>query len=174
MRTTVLNAQSDGTVTWKSDSSFRSRLSASCTEPCRAIVGLVASLIADTGSNRRLTAAAVSFAALLVALGTGVLGMHHAMNRRRTLEDHAVDVLAEKIRTAMSETHATRPLFHIEPPIWTIAAGALLQIRKNGAAFAVDPRWNVMFGEAFEPDGREDARLTLAGSIRLPIVTKTP
>jgi hypothetical protein len=74
-------------------------------------VGLVASLIADTGSNRRLTAAAISFAALLVALGTGVLGMHHAMNRRRTLEDHAVDVLAEKIRTAMSEAHATRPLF---------------------------------------------------------------
>ncbi len=139
-----------------------------------AIVGLVTSLIADTGSNRRLSAAAISVAALLVALGTGVLGMHHAMNRRRTLEDHAVDVLAEKIRTAMSEAHATRPLFHIEPPIWTIAAGALLQIRKDGAAFAVDPQWTVMFGEAFEPDGREDARLTLAGSIRLPIVTKTP
>jgi hypothetical protein len=31
-----------------------------------------------------------------------------------------------------------------------------------------------MFGEAFEPDGREDARLSLADSIRLPIVTKTP
>src|SRR5262249_26399082 len=134
-----------------------------------AIAGLVTSLIGDTGSSRRLTAAAVSVPALLVALGTGVLGMHHAMNRRRTLEDHAVDVLVEKIRTAMSETHATRPLFQIEPPIWTIAAGALLQIRKNGAAFAVDPRWTVIFGERFEPDGREDARLTLAGSIRLPI-----
>jgi hypothetical protein len=61
-----------------------------------------------------------------------------------------------------------RPLLHIEPQIWPIAAGALLLVDKKGIHFAVDDQWSTMFGEKFERNGREDGELTIGGSSRQP------
>ena len=58
----------------------------------------------------------------------------------------------------------SRPLFEIEPPVWPIAAGALLQIDKAGARFAVGERWAPMFGDRFVPTGEEDGTATISGS----------
>lgn len=120
-------------------------------------------------AGRRAAAAVVAAAAAV-----GAAGMQHVMTRSRTPDDHAVDVLVEAIEQRIAEERPRRILFHIEPPIWTIAAGALLQIDKARVRFAVDDRWTTMFGEAFTPNGREDLRLTISGSPRQPVLIRTP
>jgi hypothetical protein len=120
---------------------------------------------------RRLSAGAC-YAAFLVAVGAGLIGMRHVLNRSRTPDDHNVDVLTEDIRRYVSQAHPRRLLFRIEPPMWTIAAGALLRVHKDGVDFAVDDRWTTMFGEPFEANGREDASLTITGS-RVPVLQVT-
>jgi len=121
----------------------------------------------------RAAASVVCYSAFAITFAIGLLALSHAMNRRRTLEDHAVDVMTEQIRHRLSTAQASRPLFRIDPPLWPIAAGALLQLRKDGVAFAVDDQWTVMLGEAFEANGREDIQLALTGSLRLPVVAQT-
>jgi len=115
----------------------------------------------------------VCYSAFAVTFAIGLLALSHAMNRRRTLEDHAVDVMTDQIRHRLSTARALRPLFRIDPALWPIAAGALLQLRKDGVAFAVDDRWTMMFGEAFEANGREDVQLAITGSLRLPVVSES-
>jgi hypothetical protein len=116
----------------------------------------------------RAIAAVVCSAALVAAIGAGVTGVWHILHRGRTTDDHSVDVLTEAIQRMLQDGRARRPLFHIDEAVWPIAAGALLQLHKAGVAYAVDDRWTPMFGEAFEANGREDARLTITGSARLP------
>ncbi len=105
-------------------------------------------------------------AALAVAAvaGVGVAALDRSVHRNRQLDDHAVDVLVDRFVGALRASGASRPLVHIDHPIWQIAAGALLQLRKGGYDVAVDERWTTVFGEAFEPDGREDVELTLSGT----------
>jgi hypothetical protein len=121
----------------------------------------------------RAVARVVCYSAFAITFAIGLLALSHAMNRRRTLEDHAVDAMTEQIRHRLSTARASRPLFRIDPPLWPIAAGALLQLGKDGVAFAVDDRWTVMLGEAFEANGREDIQLALTGSLRLPVVAES-
>jgi len=121
----------------------------------------------------RAAASVVCYSAFAITFAIGLLALSHAMNRRRPLEAHAVDVMTEQIRHRLSTAQASRPLFRIDPPLWPIAAGALLQLRKDGVAFAVDDQWTVMLGEAFEANGREDIQLALTGSLRLPVVAQT-
>lgn len=118
----------------------------------------------------RFTAATCVLAFLVVAMA-GAAGMRHMLGRSRTVDDHSVDVLTESIERYLSTANVRRPLFHIEPPIWPIAAGALLQIDKRHVRFAVGDRWTTMFGESFAPDGSEDAELTMTGSRLAPVLT---
>jgi hypothetical protein len=94
----------------------------------------------------------------------GIVGMTHVLGRRRTLDDHAVDVLTDQLQSYRGSAGVRKPLFEIEPPVWPIAAGALLQIDKTGARFAVGARWAPMFGDRFVPTGLEDGTATIAGS----------
>jgi hypothetical protein len=111
---------------------------------------------------------AVCAASFIAVIGRGGVGIRHALERSRTIEDHSVDVLTDAIHRALRDGGVRRPLFHIEHPIWPVAAGALLQLHKARIPFAVDDRWVSMFGEAFEANGQEDAKLTITGSIRMP------
>jgi hypothetical protein len=97
-------------------------------------------------------------------------GADCVLNRSRTPDDHNVDVVTEDIRRYVSQARPSRPLFRIDHPVWTIAAGALLRVYKDGVRFAVADDWPTLFGEAFEANGREDAGLTITGSRRVPVL----
>src|SRR5260221_3958813 len=112
-------------------------------------------------------------ASFFVAVAVGLVGMRHVLNRSRSSDDHNVDVLTEDIRRYLAQARPRRLLFRIEPPVWTIAAGALLRLSKESVTFAVDDRWTTMFGEAFEADRREDASLMIAGTPRMPLLLET-
>jgi len=112
----------------------------------------------------------VASAAVVFAAAIGFAGMRHVLARPRTVDDHSVDVVAAAIER-YAAAGMRRPLVHIEPQIWPIAAGALLLADKNGLAFAVDDQWSTMFGEPFERNGREDGEVTIGGSPRQPTIS---
>jgi hypothetical protein len=117
-------------------------------------------------------ACVVAWAILAIAGADGINNIHE---RRRTLDDHAVDVLTEQIETyGKSPGGGGKPLFEIDPAVWPIAAGALLEVDKTGARFAVGTRWVPMFGERFAPTGEEDRRASIAGSAVATTVTPLP
>jgi hypothetical protein len=119
--------------------------------------------VASRGMVVRVASTTAILAWLAAAL-CGAIGMRHVLERRRTLDDHAVDVLTEQIDTYLAGSDVRRPRFEIEPPVWPIAAGALLQVDKAGTPFAVGGRWATMFGERFTPTGREGGAALIAGS----------
>jgi len=98
----------------------------------------------------------------------GAQGMQRALERLQPVDDHAVDVLVAAIDRFVSDTHARRPMFHIEPQVWPIAAGALLQVEKSGLTFAVSDPWVFMFGEPLAPTGAEDHLATIGGTTQQP------
>jgi len=116
----------------------------------------------------RLVTAAVAW---LMVAAVGADGMRAVLHRRRTLDDHAVDVLTDQIRSYLESARVRKPLFEIDSPVWPIAAGALLQIDKAGTRFAVGDRWVPMFGEPFTPTGDEDGRAVIGGSAAATFVT---
>jgi hypothetical protein len=135
-----------------------------------AVVGFVATLSGVASRAIRVASMASVLAWLLVAL-VGADGMRHVLDRRRTLDDHAVDVVFEQIEAYRAVSGVRKPRFEIEPPIWPIAAGALLQIDKMGMPFAVGERWAPMFGERFAATGREDGTAVIGGSAVSPSIT---
>ena len=147
----------------------------------RAAAGNASRIVSIAGSaasalwRRRIEPAVVSAVALIacaVFAVVGANGFRHVLNRARTTDDHSVDVLTEKIEAYFTESRARRPLVHIEPPIWPISAGALLQVDKAGRRFAVEGRCTTMFGERFAADGREDGEVAVGGSPLTPVLTK--
>ena len=139
------------------------------------VVGAAATAIGDAARTRpaqRPLAVTVGCVCMfLVAAISGVREMRNVLERSsQSADDRAVDALVVAVHQSLSDTGARRPLFAIEPSAWYTAAGALLQIDKAGIPFAVDDRWTTMFGESFAPTGREDARWTIAGSNREPVL----
>jgi len=129
-----------------------------------AIIGGAFALFRWTAAHRpdRFVAATAGLASVIIAL-VGLNGMRHVLERQRTLDDHAVDVLIGQIEDYL-RSGVGRPLFEIDPPVWPIAAGALLQVDKAEQPFAVGERWAPMFGDRFSPTGREDGRAVIGGS----------
>lgn len=130
-----------------------------------AVVGSLGSFadVASRGTAVRI-ASTTAILAWLTAAFVGAVGMGHVLERRRTLDDHAVDALTGQIETYLATSGVRRPRFEIEPPVWPIAAGALLQIDKAGTPFAVGERWATMFGERFTATGQEDGAALIDGS----------
>jgi hypothetical protein len=130
-----------------------------------AVVGSLGGLAGVTSQGIAARAASTTAVlAWLAAATAGALGLQHALERRRTLDDHAVDVLTGQIEAYLATSGARRARFDIEPRVWPIAAGALLQIDKAGTPFAVGERWATMFGERFTATGQEDGAALIAGS----------
>ncbi len=137
------------------------------------IAGIAVDAAADALGRTRVASSPLSLlvhgTVLIVVVVVGVTDMSHVLHRSRTVDDHAVDVLTDQIQREIADTHVRRPLFRIEQAVWPIAAGALLQMAKTRQRFAVDDR-SMMFGSAFEANGREDAVLTITGSTLMPIL----
>jgi hypothetical protein len=133
------------------------------------------------GSDRwQLTASTLDFtrrwivhASVALSVCLGASGMRDVLHRTRTLDDHAVDVIAEGIQRAISERRARRPLFRIESGIRPIAVGALLRLYKGHQRFAVEADWVHVIGESFRTTGREDCIITISGTTAAPRVIAT-
>ena len=141
-----------------------------------AMVGGAAALVGTgqgRGVSQRWTSAATAVALVTIVL-VGANGMRHVLERRRTTDDHSVDVLTDRIEQYIRSQKLERPLFQIDPPIWPIAVGALLQIDKLGMSYAVGERWQPMFGDRFAPTGREDGAATITGTALQPVLITTP
>ena len=133
------------------------------------------------GSDRwRLTASTLDpirgwivLATVVLSALIGASGMRNVLHRARTLDDHAVDVIAGDVQRAISELRARRPLFRIESGIRPIAVGALLQLHKGHQRFAVEADWVHLIGESFRATGREDGLITISGTTAAPRVIAT-
>jgi len=136
-----------------------------------AAAGGTLALAAERARAWQLAARIAAGALVATAVVVGAAGMNGVRHRGRTPDDHAVDAVTEGIQRAFTESGAHRPLFRIEGDIWPIAAGALLQLDKVRQPFAVDEPWVNVFGDQFRAIGREDAVLTIAGSVGAPRVT---
>lgn len=67
----------------------------------------------------------------------------------------------------MDRVHVRRPLFRMPQPVWTDAAGVILQIYKHPRRIAVEDPWIPMFGDALSPNGREDAEFQFSNDASL-------
>jgi hypothetical protein len=115
----------------------------------------------------------IVLATVALSASIGASGMRDVLHRARTLDDHAVDVIAGDIQRAISGLRARRPLFRIESGIGPIAAGALLQLHKSHQRFAVEADWVHVIGESFRATGREDGLITISGTTAAPHVIAT-
>ena len=134
---------------------------------CATIVAVFAERLVDSAHG---IATSVAVSVMIACVIVGAIGMRHVLQRERGPEDRNVDVVTDAINEHIRSVKPRRLLVNIEPPVWTIAAGALLQLDKQGNAFAVDNRWVTMFGERFARNGAEDAEVTITGSPLQPVV----
>src|SRR5581483_7289330 len=69
---------------------------------------------------------------------------------------------AASIRQYLAVRHVHRPLVRIDQDQWWLATAILLELDREGVAYAVETDWMAMFPPRFAPTGAEDAELTLA------------
>ena len=116
-------------------------------------------------ANRPISArlAAVGCIALFgVAVAAGFQNLRVIVSRsfRPGIEQLSARRLADWIAPTL-EAKVDRPLVTIDQPVWGIAAGVLLQLRKRHIPFVVEEGWSFMFG----PDARPSADLDIADKL---------
>jgi hypothetical protein len=70
--------------------------------------------------------------------------------------------LASDITGYMQRDRVSRPLLKIDQDAWPIAAGAILELQKQGQIVSVEDDWVVMFTPTFRVTGHEDGVLVVA------------
>jgi hypothetical protein len=101
-----------------------------------------------------------------VATAEGVQGLRVIVSRsfRPGLEQLSARRLADWIEPTL-KAKVDRPLVTIDQPVWGIAAGVLLQLRKHQIPFSVEEGWSFMFGPGARSSGsrRDVDKLIFAG-----------
>ena len=78
-------------------------------------------------------------------------------------ESRIVESLTNSLLMAAPTLQISRPVVHVDPEVWGIAAGLVLQLEKRGRPVAIEPALVNLFGRALAPTGEEDAMITVAG-----------
>jgi hypothetical protein len=104
---------------------------------------------------------------LITAVSAGVIvvtGLSHA--RAYALEQRDIDLRRKVVAVATEQflvrEHVRRPLLRLTLDTWPEAASVILHVYKHHRRLAVEEGWILIFGEVFEPTGREDAELQFA------------
>lgn len=109
-------------------------------------------------------AGAVCIALLALAGGAVVWQVQEAV--RRSYEPSAdaqrARAVGADIAAYVDRERAARPLIKIDQDAWGVAAGAILDLQKQGRPVSVEEDWVVMFTPAFRITGREDAVVAIA------------
>jgi hypothetical protein len=92
---------------------------------------------------------------LAAAEGTRAYLDFTAFERRRR-ERMAIVATYEAVRDYAKANGIRKPLFEIEGPMWSHAAGVLLRLEQAGVPFAVNPESLSIFTKAFAASGDED------------------
>ena len=74
---------------------------------------------------------------------------------------------------ALPSVGVTRPLVRVDPTIWRVAAGVVLQLTKNSVPVAADELAD-FFGPPLYPTGFEDFLLFISGADRHKQLTANP
>jgi 4-amino-4-deoxy-L-arabinose transferase-like glycosyltransferase len=102
---------------------------------------------------------AVGVACLVVGLLCTV-GNARALRQQQPIPvetKEAVRTFAEALKTNLAAQGIRKPLVRLsEGEPWVPAAGALLELERNGADYAVEENWTVMFGRNRRATGAED------------------
>jgi hypothetical protein len=138
------------------------------------IGALALALIVDTGLRVLLRrepvvpwrlSAVICIALWLAAAAVGVQQLRVVVSRsfRPGIEPLAARRLGDALIDQFERKGIGRPLVRIDQPVWSIAAGVLLQLDKRQIRFGVDEGWWFMFGGPTRPSGQETSTLVFAG-----------
>jgi hypothetical protein len=132
-------------------------------------------LLRAAGARRQqplARAAAIALpAALLIAAGANIVAV-----ARQTPIDQVDAYSNAEVRTVVDraraylDAHGSRraQVFITQPDRWPTAAGLILQFDRESRPVAVTPEWHFMFGDKFDPNGREDTALIFTNTTKGP------
>jgi hypothetical protein len=137
-----------------------------------AIGGAEAAAIFTTAvasvARRYGRALAVAGIASIVGLGVQGVARTAAGAFPVTVNAPSAPNFAASIRAYLDAGRVERPLFRIDQESWGLAAAILLELDREGIAYAVEDDWNSMFPDRFRAIGDEDAEVWLAATGRRP------
>jgi hypothetical protein len=137
------------------------------------IGALEAGLVADAAIGLALRrawlpaprhAAAVCLALWLAAAALGFQQLRVVVSRsfRPGIEQLSSRRLADALLPEFERKGLGRALVKIDQPVWSVAAGVLLQLQKHQIPFGVEEGWWFMFGAPARPSGQETSTLIFA------------
>jgi hypothetical protein len=130
------------------------------------VVGTWVDLPLTPAASRRLIAGVtIAFAVVSIALVSRELLASERGSHQTTGEPEIIENLTRQLTNALQTAGIGRPLFHIDHSAWGIAAGVLLQLKKDGQAFAVDKSWLTIYEAPLASTGDEDAELSIGTAL---------
>jgi hypothetical protein len=82
-----------------------------------------------------------------------------------TPEHHAVRALSDRIIEELAASGGRRPVVRIDPSVWGVGAGVVLQLAKASVPFGVD-ELAALFGAPLAANGSEDLLVVVCGGQR--------
>ena len=125
--------------------------------------GIGAALAPELQRERLTRAAAIALpAALLIVavVNTVAVARQTPIDQVDAYDNAEVRTVVERAR-AYLDAHDSggAQVFITQPDRWPTAAGMILQFDREDRPVAVTREWHFMFGDRFDPDGREDTAL---------------
>jgi hypothetical protein len=106
-------------------------------------------------------------AAALLLIGVSLTGLRQVTvtgggSRSKAADDHVKRVTAA-IQSEIERQGSRRPMVVIDQRVWGWAAGAILQLRRQGTRVVIEDGLVPMFAGTLAPDGREDLEIAFCG-----------
>jgi hypothetical protein len=129
------------------------------------IAATVLRLVLREAAIPRRLPAAVCITLWVIAAAVGFQQLRVVVSRsfRPGIEPLAARRLGDALIDQFERKDLGRPLVRIDQPVWTVAAGVLLQLEKRQIPYGVEEGWWFMFGAATRPSGQETSTLVFAG-----------
>jgi hypothetical protein len=121
--------------------------------------------------------ASVVVLSVLLAAGAAVVwyrGLAAALRPVDTVQSRTVEEVSKGILEAKRNGHLGTLLIEVDPSVWDIAAGVVLELRKADVELAAEPHLVRLYGPPFRASGREDMLLTIAGRATHAQVMRQP
>jgi hypothetical protein len=121
--------------------------------------------LTPVASRRLIMGVTMTFAAAsIVFVSTELLASERGAHRI-TGEPEIVQNLTQQLTHGLQKAGINKPLVNIDRSAWGIAAGVLLQLKKDGQAFAVDRSWLSIYEAPLASTGDEDAEISIGTTL---------
>jgi hypothetical protein len=131
-------------------------------------LAMAADLVAEVTARRvavpPTAGAALCLGLVLLASLAIVRGLNDTVAASFTPPAEAASArdIASDLLAYIDREQVLRPVIRIDQDAWGVAAGAILELQKQGRAVSVEEDWVVMFTPAFRATGAEQAVVTIA------------